>query len=258
MTICVQMILESQSIVICVFSFVGSFILDSTSNDMSHSTSPTGFASDSLGENPRHSYNENYMSSQNFNFDLPSNTMGESQNAFSFLPVNHDYPSDTYSPQNNFLPPLPYKNQSQLNDRSRRYGHRFETPILYQLQMDSDLRHDLGLDFARQVSAPNLSGENDIETSIFSTNHFDPHLLHPGYRYSTPLIYSSEHLSSPPSMKPSDETPLQSATSPSSSHMKLESDSQYHHEIPSLSLSLPSRNTNYTNKQKNGMISGIP
>ena len=37
---------------------------------MSHSTSPTGFASDSLGENPRHSYNENYMSSQNFNFDL--------------------------------------------------------------------------------------------------------------------------------------------------------------------------------------------
>ena len=225
---------------------------------MPHSSSPTGYASDGLGDNSRLSYNENYMASQNFNFDVQSNSIGESQNSFSFLPVHREYPSDSYPQQNNFLPPLAYKNQSQLNDRSRRYGHRFETPILYQLQMDSDLRHDLGLDFSRQVSAPNLSGENDVEPAIFSSNHFDQHLLYPGYRYSTPLIYSSERLSSPPSIKPTDETPIQTPSNPSPSNVKVDTENQYHHEIPALSLPMPSRNTLFSNKQKNGPIFGIP
>lgn len=160
---------------------------------------------------------DSYLNNNSFNFDIASSGVSDSSANFSLLPVGSDYHSEPYSQPNNNLSSLSFSsyNQNSTNDRTRRYGHRFETPILYQLQMDSELRSDLGLDYARQASAPNLSGEYEMEPPIrIPSSRFDGNLLYPGYRYSTPLVYSSDRLGSPTSGPLTDETHSQSSATP--------------------------------------------
>ena len=103
---------------------------------------------------------------------------------------------------------------NQFSDRGRRYGHRFDTPVLLQLQMDSELHRDFGLNYSRQVSAPCLHGEYETEPPIHmpTGNLRDRNLLYPGYRYSTPLMYSSDHIGSPSSINHTEESASQSST----------------------------------------------
>lgn len=179
---------------------------------------------------------DSYLNNNTFNFDFPSS--GVSDSNFSLLPVSHDYHS-----QPNNLSSLSFSNYNQnpASDRTRRYGHRFETPILYQLQMDSELRSDLGLDYSRQASAPNLSGEYEMEPPIrMPSSRFDSNLLYPGYRYSTPLVYSSDRLGSPTSGTLTDETHSQSsATPPLTGKISEPLDGERKHVLGRFNLRLP-------------------
>ena len=82
-------------------------------------------------------------------------------------------------------------------DNTRRFGQRFEHPIFYQMMMDPELRQECGLNYSRQVSAPQLSVEHDMDENLFghvlpSSSTRDP--LSRALHFSSPVTYSSSYL----------------------------------------------------------------
>ena len=82
-------------------------------------------------------------------------------------------------------------------DNKRRFGQRFEHPILYQMMMDPELRQECGLNYARQISAPQLSVERDFDEHLFghalpSSSTRDP--LSRTLHFSSPATYSPSYL----------------------------------------------------------------
>lgn len=237
--------------------------IDSISSEVGRSPTSSTFSTEIVRDGSCVTGNDSFLPKQNFTLELQPSDVPESSPSFSYLSMNRDFSTDSYSQQNSLLSPISFNhNQAHLNDRTRRYGHRFDTPILYQLQMDNELRHDLGFDYSRQVSAPNLSGEYEMEPPIHmpSGGHFDKNLLYPGYRYSTPLVYSTDRLGSPTSGPRGDDTPSQSSSTPPTSIMKTEGSEldNRRFEIPGLPTSFFSGNQLSANKSKTSMFSGIP
>lgn len=92
-----------------------------------------------------------------------------------------------------------YPRRIAASDNARRFGRRFDHPIFYQMMMDPELRREYGLDYSRQISAPQLSAARDLDESLFghalpSASTQDP--LTRALHYSSPVAYSPSYVGS--------------------------------------------------------------